>query len=58
MLQYEIKIKLKKNLGVPIVAQWVNSVREDTCSITGLTQWVNDPVFLQAVAWVADAAWI
>ena len=40
------KIK-RKGLGVPIVARWVKnptSVHEDSGSIPGLTQWVEDPV--------------
>ena len=41
------------------MAQWLmNPTRnqEIVSSIPGLTQWVKDPVLLQAVAWVADMA--
>ena len=42
--------KKKKNLGVPVVSQWVKnlkySVREDAGLIPGLPQWVKDPVLL------------
>ena len=39
------------NRGVPIGAQWVKnqqSIPEDVGWIPGLTQWVKDPVWLQA----------
>ena len=35
--------------GVSVVAQWVknsNSIREDSGSIPGITQWVKDPAKL------------
>ena len=43
---------LKRNLGVPVVAQQVKkpmSIYEDAGLILGLTQWVKDLVLLQAV---------
>ena len=33
-------------------------INENVCSIPGLTQWVKDPVLLQAVALAADVAQI
>ena len=40
-------LKSKKKFGVPIVAQWLTNPTsihdEDTRSIPGLAQWVNDP---------------
>ena len=41
--------KKKKNLA---------SIYEVAGSIPGLIQWINDPVLPQAVAWIADTAWI
>ena len=35
-----------------------HSVCEDAGWIPGLSRWVKDLALLQAVAWVADAAWI
>ena len=44
-----------------MVAQWVKNlmrIREDVGSVPDLDQWVKDPAFLQAMAQVADVAWI
>ena len=43
--------KLKKKIGVPIVAQWVKiltGIHENVGFIRGLTQWMKDLVLLQA----------
>ena len=46
------KKKKKKDMGVPIVAQWVKNpqptVHKDVGLIPGLTQWVKDPALPQA----------
>ena len=42
----------KNKEGVPLVAQWVTNqttIYETVGSIPGVTQWVKDPVLLQAV---------
>ena len=41
----------RKDSGIPLVARWVKNrtiVYEDVGSIPGFSQWVKDPVLLQA----------
>ena len=52
-----------KMSGFPIVVQGVKnlkqySIREDTSSIPGLTQWIKDQALPQAAMHIADVAWI
>ena len=47
--QQVLRAVKKTSPGVSTVAQWLTkpiSIREDSGSIPGLTQWVNDPVLL------------
>ena len=56
------KTKAKKHKQrSSFVAQRVknpNSIPENVGSISGLTQWVKDPVSSQSAVYVSDAAWI
>ena len=48
VIQYH-RAQKEFQLGVPIVAQWLmnpTSIHEDSGSIPGLAQWVNDPALL------------
>lgn len=56
-----LKLKTFKKLFMEFLL-WLSGlkiqhrVHEDAGSIPGLTQWVDDLVLLQAVAWFVDAA--
>ena len=63
--EYRLKIKWHSHCGnshwVAIVVQWVKnptSIHGDMNSISGLSQWIKDPVLLWAVGQVTDAAQI
>ena len=59
--KYQLNAKSEIVKEVSIVAQWVKSltnVHEEEGPIPGLTQWVKDPVLLQAAVQVMDVAWI
>ena len=47
LVEEKFLIKKNKNLGVPVVAQWLmnpTSTHEDVGLIPGLAQWVKDPM--------------
>ena len=51
--KYRDKLKMSKEIGVPIVAQWVRNttnIHEDVGLIPGLIQWVKDLVLPCALA--------